>query len=210
MRAKSLVLLSCSLAVLTACGGGYTPADVANPDRITVKQAYDDAEDGIASFGAKLRQDGLFLGMIPCKITVSFNISAKGDKDNKATLSLDPSAFKIPIKGDGSTETSSEGLRGNQITVEYDGIACLPKDSLGSTKPTNISGVARELDSARKIVGAAESRGGGVVVPYSANYPLNGGAVISGTISPEMAAQFQQFLQQQRGTSTAPAASIRK
>lgn len=159
----NLCMAGTLIVTLTAVGAcAYRPGDVADPKRISIAEAFVGVEDGIRQFQARLAEDQIVLGMIPCKINIVFNISAKANDQQAVSLSLDGASLGVPIKGEVGDTNTAESNRGNQVTVEYDGIACLPKDSLGATKPTNVGALDEQLN---RLGGQRTHRGGPTLAP---------------------------------------------
>src|SRR4051794_13416489 len=83
MRAAALI---CALAISGCCT--QHPSDIApEPEkRISLQDAFESAAEGISKFRQTLSKNHVTLGMVVCKIEVSFNVSAEATAGNTAGL----------------------------------------------------------------------------------------------------------------------------
>lgn len=115
---KIHVVLSICLGVpLASCG--HSPAQVANPDTITLENAVFD----VARTLHKVRdhyKDKEKIGLGVSEATVTFNISASSE--NKTTLKLEAGVGEsagFPLSGLFQNDRTTSGLRGNQIIIKF-------------------------------------------------------------------------------------------
>lgn len=126
---KRLISLAC-LATLSGCAS-YTPADVADPNAISVKDALHGVAVGMQDFAATLNTSGLVLGLITCKVTVNFNISAQATKGGTAGIDVGGGAGGVTAKLTAQQNNSSTGARGNTVEIVMGSVypgTCAPVD----------------------------------------------------------------------------------
>jgi len=150
---------------LCACAT-WRPDDVVKPSEVTIPAAFTEIAEGIRAYQDNLRGEipkpehqpvgvapitekrrSINLGTVACKLTINLELeaTAKDSSTGKATLGV-ANVSKIlnaSVEGHASAEASAK--RGNNISLEFTGIACLPNNVLGTTKPENIGAIAREL-----------------------------------------------------------------
>ena len=119
MKIHNLVVLS-AWFVLSACA--YRPADVADPNAITLRAAVLDVADTLAEAKRRTKyreQTGLY----PTEATVEFNIASKSTEAD--TLKIDasaPTGFVVPISASAQSSLTNEGSRGNTIKITFKNI----------------------------------------------------------------------------------------
>ena len=131
---RGFISVSASLC-LAACTS-YSPSEVANPNGISVKDAFDGVAAGLISFAndldtaqighpqnaGEIQTGALKLGMITCRIAVNFNISAQVNQNRQAKLAITVPVQAASIGASGSLADTAAAARGNVVTVELDSI----------------------------------------------------------------------------------------
>lgn len=165
----SRLLFVCLSVLLTACGV-LKPKDVAEPSTLTV-------EDAMASIGRgfyrmhqelegintntninsdhknadqwKNSADRVKLGLWPCKVTTTLNVTANATENRNLVLDL---TVKPPVEvvdasltGKADKINTSMGNRANSITIELYSAACIPEKTLGYTSPEKVIDVVKGL-----------------------------------------------------------------
>ena len=143
-----LVLRSCGLLAALAITGcaAFSPNEVAKPSTLTIANAMGDIGEGFLNMRATLdKNPNLKLGLWPCKVTATLNVTANADMGGKLVLDT---SIKPPVKvvdasitGHAEQTNNSSATRGNTVDVELYSAACLPKDTLGFDKPDKVSTV---------------------------------------------------------------------
>ncbi|TAN70488.1 MAG: hypothetical protein EPN17_05055 [Methylobacter sp.] len=148
MRIFHSFLLSFAISSLTACAA-FSPNEIANPSKLTVDQAMESI--GLGFQKMKTALDGNKLGLWPCKVTTTLNVTANADQGGKLVLdtTIKPPADVVTaeIKGHAEQTNNSSATRGNTINIELYSAACIPKDTLGYDKPEKVQGVVDALES---------------------------------------------------------------
>ena len=160
MKNQGVLLITCIW--LSGCAS-YSPYDVTGDPKntITLKSAFSDTAEGLGQFGNTLNSYGRTLGMITCKIKISFNISAQASRGGTYGGQVGVTETLLSAKLTADQTTSSTGLRGNVVEVTLGSVypgTCAPVDSdEASAKNGSAEGQAGGTTS-----GAAEtSKGGG-------------------------------------------------
>lgn len=136
MTGDKRVLGPAALALLGACAQHTAPqAVVPQPTTITLQDAMVQVADALNAARAASDRYPQRIGIDPCSVQVTFDITASGTGDNKLVVdaSIKPPA-PVPI-GIGVTASSQDVLkaeRGNHITVNLNSPACNPADTLGT------------------------------------------------------------------------------
>lgn len=108
--------------VVVVCGcAAFGPKNVANPEYITLDQAFDATAKGLGKFAESLGEEKLRLGMHVCKIQVVFNVSATAAQGGNVKVTLAPPTSVANASVSGEQDNTSNGTRGNTITIELDG-----------------------------------------------------------------------------------------
>lgn len=135
---------------LTACAA-FSPNEIADPSTLTIDEAMESIGEGFQKMKTKL--DGNKLGLWPCKVTTTLNVSANADKGGKLVLdtTIKPPADIVTaeIKGNVTQANNSSATRGNTVNIELYSAACIPKDTLGYDKPEKVQSVVDALDSSK-------------------------------------------------------------
>jgi hypothetical protein len=158
-----------SIGAVVACanllGGCYSAANkvVSDPSNIALRTALIATVDAMAAARAEsisVQEKGITLnagsapisvgaiGINPCTVTATFNIAANGTSGIVAGGTLDiaqPVDAALTVSNSNSVGTS----RGNQITVAFTSPACNPSGSLGTSNPSEVTLLQREIDAAR-------------------------------------------------------------
>ncbi len=149
-RQTLAILLVLCIPLETACAA-FSPKDVANPTNLTVESALRDVGAGFAAMQREVRQQpNMKLGLFPCKVTVSLNVTASADQGGKLTLdaSTAPTTTQATVisntfsaAGHVEQTNTSSATRGNNVVVELYSVPCIPKDTLAGTAPDKVSAV---------------------------------------------------------------------
>jgi hypothetical protein len=142
-----------TVCVAAGVGGcaAFSPNEVAKPSTLTIENAMGDIGAGFVKLKGNLEQNpGLKLGLWPCKVTVSLNVTANADMGGKLVLdtTIKPPAKVVDasITGHAEQTNNSSATRGNSVDIELYSIACLPKDTLGFDKPDKMGLVVAPLE----------------------------------------------------------------
>lgn len=133
-----------SLAVLTACGGNAALQVVPEPTAIGVEAALVSVVRGLrmAESEARSLNPQQSLGLTPCTVNVVFNITAGGINKNELVLDANIKGGNAVIGGGAEVKNTNtnelSASRGNQISLLLTSPACIPKDTLGTTHPTQV------------------------------------------------------------------------
>ncbi|WP_143079642.1 hypothetical protein [Bosea lupini] len=104
---------------LPLAGCGHSPAQVADPNSITLEDAVFDVARSLHRVRDHYRnREKIGLGV--SEATVTFNISASSE--NKSTLKIEAAAGEsagFPLSGLFQNERTTNGTRGNQITIKF-------------------------------------------------------------------------------------------
>lgn len=119
---STIILLSPAALFLTACGT-YTPAQVAKPSDVTLRQAVFEVATTLRDVQS-LVPDDKKVGLMADEATIVFNVAAS----SKTTSGADLTVSNVPVAGGAigggaSTENISEASRGNQVTIKFKNIA---------------------------------------------------------------------------------------
>lgn len=129
------VVCLCSLA-LSSCAN-VAAREVADPDAITLRTAVYDVADtmhGLVQRTKERKKVGMFLD----EATVVFNISSKsGGTDSLKLAAAGLPVAPATIGANAETSVTSEGLRGNQITLKFKNVASLGQDPGADKKTSN-------------------------------------------------------------------------
>ena len=147
-RHPVLPVISC-FTLLNACAA-LTPAEVVDPEEVTVSEALEDIGKGFSKMDTALGET--VLGLYPCEVKVTLNLKVSAKDTGK--LVIDVSSKPGILEGhstpvDPATKTGIEKFgeavaeRGNTIDLRLYNPSCLPKGTLGYEKPDAI-GQARE------------------------------------------------------------------
>ena len=137
--------------VLTACTT-FRPDDVAKPKDITVAKALEDIGAGFSAMKREL--DSQIIGVYPCAIKVSLNVSASATDEGKLVIDFatkprvlegvtTPGNPAATLRGEASAKSSAG--RGNTINIEMYNPGCLPKDTLGFQNPDKVGNAAEGM-----------------------------------------------------------------
>jgi hypothetical protein len=169
-RIKMLIarpLFICFSVLLTACGG-LKPKDVAEPSQLTIDNAMasigrgffkmhqelggqDTRADPHKNILAPAEQEAqrLKLGLWPCKVTATLNVTAGATESRDLVLDLNVKApvevVNASLSGKADLKNASSGSRGNVITIEMYSAACLQEKTLGYDKPEKVKDVVEGL-----------------------------------------------------------------
>lgn len=162
-----------SSIMLAACGG-LTPKKVADPSNLTIDNAMASIGRGFYKMHQELggqdtspdpnkstppltpeQQEAkrIKLGLWPCKVTTTLNVTASANHSSDLVLDL---SVKAPVEvvdaslsGKADVKRESAGNRANTITIEMYSAACLPEKTLGYDKPEKVKDVVEGLSTGR-------------------------------------------------------------
>lgn len=115
--------MSAFLIPLAACHA-YRTEEVADPNAITVPDALASLGDGMRTFinHLEMQPNPVHLGIIACRLFVTFNISATASASDKATATLAAPIRVVDIGFGGEVNSASNASRGNAVTMEFDSV----------------------------------------------------------------------------------------
>ena len=130
-----LVLIATALAGCTSAADRVVPT----PTDVTLQGALVEVVQAFRAAQAESHGTGTPIGLYPCSVTVTFNVTAGGSSGNQVVLdaSVRPPARVV----DGTfgltatTEQTQTASRGNQIVVLLTSAACNPPNTLGTLRP---------------------------------------------------------------------------
>ena len=139
MKTFNLIFIPSLIVLLAGCAS-FSPNEVANPSQLTIDNAMQSIGEGFIKMQAAL--SGNKMGLWPCRVTTTLNVSASADQGGKLVLdtTIKPPSDVVTaeIKGHAEQANNSSGTRGNTISVEMYNVACLPKDTIGYDKPDKV------------------------------------------------------------------------
>ena len=146
-----LKLTLATVATLTACSNP-PPVELVGRKDVSVAKALQDIGRGFRSLSSEL--DGAVLGVVPCKISMVLVVKASATEDNTLAIGISEAPAEIvgksvQIDADSKVDTLGFGVigsregqatanRDNTITIELYNPGCLPKDTLGYDKPSDV------------------------------------------------------------------------
>ena len=144
---KSPVLGCLALALGCAgCARTQAPSEIAPANAITLQKAMEDTMDAL--YGARARAisyGGPLFGLYACTVTAVFNISASATAENKLSLGVSggppPAVAPVSINLQGGTTATTNGSRGNQVTLTLATPEC--RDVLGGGKGSDSTNKAK-------------------------------------------------------------------
>ncbi len=141
-----------SSALLAGCASYAPGGATGNPqETITVPAAFSSIATGLKNFGDTLNAEHLTLGLITCKVTVRFNISAEAARGGTIGGEIGAPTNVVDAKLSAKQTNSSNGSRENTIEVVLGSIypgTCSSVDGgpakagAGQQKSNNASGNA--------------------------------------------------------------------
>ena len=136
-----LALISAMLA-MNGCAD-YSPREVAEPNAITVRDAFLSVADGLKGFQDSLSERKDFhLGVITCSIVIKFNVAATAARGGTEGVQLSPPVKFVQAKLSAQQNNNSTGERGNTIEVDLKSIdthVCPPTPEKPSTDTSKTS-----------------------------------------------------------------------
>ena len=153
MQIRDWMSLIASMAALSGCHGAGDV--VAMPSNITLRTALVATIDALEaaheeSLKTRKTADGP-IGLNPCTVNVTFNVAASGTDTTQGGGNVGTPAAGAPIAASlNLTVTNSlTASRGNQIVVGFATPACNPSGTLGTTAPSDVVLLEREIEAAR-------------------------------------------------------------
>lgn len=125
MKHRSACAAVLSLLLLQACA--YRPAEVADPNDISLRKAIFDVADTLAETKARTRNRDK-VGLYVDEAVVTFNISSKSTESESLKIGASAPAGFLPVSASGEASLVNEGSRGNTITITF--------KNIGTTKAT--------------------------------------------------------------------------
>lgn len=143
-----------AVAVLCVAAAGcssYRPADIAQPPRITLREALVDVVDALNAARERSEHHRERTGLNPCGVTAVFNVAARATDGGRAELGLSvaPPVVPVGVTAAGELSRTAEASRGNVVTVHLTSPACLPEGTLGATRPDRIVQAQEQTTAAR-------------------------------------------------------------
>ena len=109
-------------AALYGCAP-YSPREVADPNAITIRDAFLSVSDGLQAFQNDLSKNPNFhLGVIVCEIVVKFNISATATRGGNVGVEVSPTSQFVQAKLSAQQTNNSSGDRGNSVEIHLNSI----------------------------------------------------------------------------------------
>jgi hypothetical protein len=153
----ALGIAAASLVVLSGCG--YRSEEVADVNSITLRKAVFDVADTLEAVKEHTKNRDK-VGLYVDEAQVTFNVAAKAvDTTDLKLGASSPSGF-IPVSASADFGNTSEGDRGNQITITFKNAA-----TLGKNPPSQI--MAKPLKKGQKAENQAPPGGSVPVVVTS-------------------------------------------
>lgn len=159
-----LIAISASLASCAA----FSPKDVANPSTLKIDDAMSSIGKGFyrmhlelegkdstkpyetqTAAGERALPKRLKLGLWPCKVTTTLNVTANASMGGSLVLdvTVKPPAEIIDASLTGKVEQKrdSSANRANAIIIEMYSAACIPEKTLGYNSPDKVQAVVEAL-----------------------------------------------------------------
>lgn len=139
---------------LSACAA-FSPNEVAQPSKLTIADAMADIGTGFANLKRSITQydSDYKIGMWPCKVAVTLNVTANAEMGGKLVLDT---SLKAPAKvvdgsitGHAEQTNTSSAARGNTISIDMYNVACIPNNTLAYDKPDKVIVVGKSLGAIR-------------------------------------------------------------
>ncbi|WP_244458729.1 hypothetical protein [Roseomonas fluvialis] len=131
-----------SLAAMAGCTGAADrvvpePTDIRlEGAMVSVVRAFRAAQEVSAATGQPI-------GLYPCTVTVTFNITAGGTDRREIVLDANVTPPARIVQGalglTATTEQTQTASRGNQIAILLTSAACNPPETLGTLRPQNVA-----------------------------------------------------------------------
>jgi hypothetical protein len=144
-----------SLAFLSGCASLSPGKVTGDPSEVTVENALKSVGRGLAEMRAEIGKQKT--GLIPSEITVNFKLAASAKDASKLTVDL-----SVPLTSGGAAGTakvggeiggSSEGSRGNEITIKFVNLLTLGKDTLIQNKSAaDLQALLKAVDSSGIVI----------------------------------------------------------
>ena len=136
---RSISVVSCFL-FLSGCAA-FSPNQVSQPTSITLDQALTDVVTAFSKAQQVGKENGVKLGIAPCNVTVTFNVTASASQGGKLVLDATIKA-PAPIDAGGGFKAEQENVstaaRGNTIVMVLTSELCLPPNTSGANLFANI------------------------------------------------------------------------
>jgi hypothetical protein len=150
MKILHLIFVPSLVISLAGCAA-FSPNEVADPSHLTIDNAMQSIGEGFIKMQAAL--SGNKMGLWPCRVTTTLNVTANADQGGKLVLdtTIKPPSEVVTaeIKGHAEQTNNSSATRGNTISVEMYNAACIPKDTIGYDKPDKVDLVVKALENSK-------------------------------------------------------------
>lgn len=142
------------LSTLAACSSAADKV-VPDPTGITLEAGLVQVVRGLRAAEAESRRTGQqSLGLDPCTVTVTFNVTADGKSRDQIVLDASVKPTIGPVAAGLGLQATSENTltatRGNQISVLLTSAACNPANTLGTLHPGNLVTLAEQSAEIRR------------------------------------------------------------
>ncbi len=137
---RTAVIVALASASLTGCAA-FSPNQVAKPTTITLDEALTDVVTAFAKAKQAGKDNNVRLGIAPCSVTITFNVTASATQVGKLVLDATIKAPAPITAGGGITgeqDVGSSAARGNIVTMILTSELCLPPNTSGANLFANI------------------------------------------------------------------------
>ncbi|WP_446810556.1 hypothetical protein ACH50O_02920 [Methylomonas sp. 2BW1-5-20] len=130
---KTAVQIVFFTSTLTGCSA-FSPRDLAEPSELEIDVVMGKIGTGFANMKAELNKGNTKLGIWPCKVTTTLNVTASAEQGGKlvldTTIRVPTEVVNADISGHAEQTNNSSATRGNVINIEMYNPACVPKDTV--------------------------------------------------------------------------------
>lgn len=128
---KNILPIAVFTSTLAGCAA-FSPGELAKPSNLEIDVVLEKIGSGFTKMKNQLGENKL--GIWPCKITTTLNVTASADQGGKLVLDtkirppVEPVSADITLHADQTN--SSSASRGNVINIEMYNPGCFPKDTV--------------------------------------------------------------------------------
>jgi len=149
---KVALALAAGVSAISCSGCGAVKSVVNDPSSITLDQAVAQAVD--AFYVARDRSEAHHtqpIGLNACSMQATFAVTAGANDHQGLVLNVGaPAGSPVNAGATGTFEQMSSAQRQNTITLLFTTPACNPPNTLGSTKPEDVSLLQQQIGAARQ------------------------------------------------------------